>query len=1770
MQRFEWFHRQCNSRTKNSARIQSAGQFSSGVLAIFALLLVAMVTAPAKAQTVREWIDPIGGSYNDILNWSTLDVPDTVSESALFNINNNYIVTLNSGATTLVSDLLIFDGDVRFSASGSVSATYEIDDDALISSGNLTLNQVLGDVTLNVGDRMQIIGGSTVSVLQGSAVTAANLDLAIIGSDGTMIVDGVGSTLAVSTLTQLGSGGATGTLTFQNGSTGNSLSGSVDLMANSSQAGSTGRLNVLSGSTLQAGNINVGLSPSASAVQEATLTVDGVGSTLSMNGASTFTIGDDINPNIVSDVIVSNSAVMSTGTGAILVQNSGYLDVQTGTFNANGNLTINGGTITRGGDPDGFNLAAGLTLTAQNFAQLNFAGSYSIDQGTTFDLQSSADFSTAGSLNIGDSGDGTLLVDGAGSSVTVGADSIWGANGSTANVTFRNGATGALGLTHIAGTTVGEVHGNLNVESGAVVTANTLTLAASGGITTSGTITVDGVGSSLAQEGSFDLVVGHATEGTATINIHNGGTFSTGTNSTTVNATGTINISNDIGNPSGILNVTSDLTVDGGTITRGLSTNGFNLTPGNTLTAKNDAQINFGSGYNLDQGTTFDIQSGADFITSDYLDIGSNGNGTLLVDGIGSSVTTGFSSYIWGNSGNTADVTFRNGAMGNLGQIFLANSSVSGTTGIFRVESGAAVLANNLNVAVLGGNTTGGTLIVNGVGSSLTQNGGSSLTIGHATSGTAIVSVENSGTFTTGTGLTTVNATGIVQVITAGTFNLLGNLDLGGTIVLQDGGVFNTDTGLTTVNGSGTINVGVLGSGDFNANGNLTINGGTITRGGDPDGFNLAAGLTLTTQNFAQLNFAGSYSIDQGTTFDLQSSADFDTTSSLDIGDSGGDGTLIVADLGSRVTTGNASSWGSSGNTADVTFRATASGILSGISLANDTTSGTTGNFNVESGAIVTVGNLDVAASGGITTSGTITIDGVGSSLAQEGSFDLVVGHATEGTATINVQNGGTFTTGSETTTVNATGTINVGVVGLGTLNITSDLTVDGGTIMSGLNTSGLNLTPGNTLIAKNNGQINLGGAYSLNDGTTFDFQSGADFITSDYLDVGSNSNGTLVVDGIGSSVTVGGGVLSVSLWGYNGSTADVTFRNGATGDLRKINLANSSVSGTTGIFRIESGATVTTDSLHIASGGGNTTGGTLIVNGVGSSLTQNGGSSLTIGHATSGTAIVSVENSGTFTTGTGLTTVNATGIVQVITAGTFNLLGDLDLDGTINIVGGTLSAVDPVVTGGTWNFAFGTVELNSNQALDSQRLVELDVESLASGKTFRVNGATTLLTPLTLAGGTFATESLVNAFLLDFQAGTFQLTGDNLVVGPAGLFGSSLTVAATQTFDISNAATVENGAMLAIVSGGTFRAGTFSNNGLVIGDGTIESNFTNSASGEVRLSSNQSLNLTGATNINAGEINNFGGLVEFEQGITNEASGFVGGRGQFVADGGWTNNGVMAFSGTTDVLGDIINDSGGQIVTSGGATTTIFDDLVHNGTEIRTSAGSNTVVFGAASGAGPYTGTGTVFFEGDLRPGNSPGVVDFAGDVVLGSTLKTEIELTGASDGLYDQLDVANTITLDGILDVTLLDGFMPSAGDTFEIVQAAGGVAGMFSTTAEELPTLAENLAWSINYGSNNVVIEIIYDGLAGDYNNDGVVNLADYTVWRDNLGAAAGSLVNDANTGVIGVAQYSTWKTNFGATLPPVTSLDNATVPEPSTCVFLTLSAVVCACRYRRAGN
>jgi hypothetical protein len=77
-----------------------------------------------------------------------------------------------------------------------------------------------------------------------------------------------------------------------------------------------------------------------------------------------------------------------------------------------------------------------------------------------------------------------------------------------------------------------------------------------------------------------------------------------------------------------------------------------------------------------------------------------------------------------------------------------------------------------------------------------------------------------------------------------------------------------------------------------------------------------------------------------------------------------------------------------------------------------------------------------------------------------------------------------------------------------------------------------------------------------------------------------------------------------------------------------------------------------------------------------------------------------------------------------------------------------------------------------------------------------------------------------------------------------------------------------------------------------------------------------------------------------------------------------------------------------------------------------------------------------------------------------------------------------------------------------------------------------------------------------LAGDYNGDGEVDAADYTVWRNSLGSTTQLAANGDDTGmsqgVIDDADYLVWKNNYGEGATGDLPIGRAAVPEPATLV------------------
>jgi hypothetical protein len=114
-------------------------------------------------------------------------------------------------------------------------------------------------------------------------------------------------------------------------------------------------------------------------------------------------------------------------------------------------------------------------------------------------------------------------------------------------------------------------------------------------------------------------------------------------------------------------------------------------------------------------------------------------------------------------------------------------------------------------------------------------------------------------------------------------------------------------------------------------------------------------------------------------------------------------------------------------------------------------------------------------------------------------------------------------------------------------------------------------------------------------------------------------------------------------------------------------------------------------------------------------------------------------------------------------------------------------------------------------------------------------------------------------------------------------------------------------------------------------------------------------------------------------------------------------------------------------------------------------------------------------------------------------------------------------------------LGEFVPTPGQTFNILQTGGGIAGAFTNVV--LPTLGSGLGWDLNYLVNRVQLEVITSAsFPGDFDLDGDVDGRDFLVWQRNPG----------------VGNLADWQSSYGTqTLSAI-----AAVPEPTAIALLAV--------------
>lgn len=112
----------------------------------------------------------------------------------------------------------------------------------------------------------------------------------------------------------------------------------------------------------------------------------------------------------------------------------------------------------------------------------------------------------------------------------------------------------------------------------------------------------------------------------------------------------------------------------------------------------------------------------------------------------------------------------------------------------------------------------------------------------------------------------------------------------------------------------------------------------------------------------------------------------------------------------------------------------------------------------------------------------------------------------------------------------------------------------------------------------------------------------------------------------------------------------------------------------------------------------------------------------------------------------------------------------------------------------------------------------------------------------------------------------------------------------------------------------------------------------------------------------------------------------------------------------------------------------------------------------GTLGGSGTVGGI-TINSGGILAPGDSPGILSVNGNYNQTSGGVLNVEIGGATPGTgFDQVAVSGSATVGGTLNLSLVNGFRPTVGQTFKIITSTSE-SGNFSTVNSSGFTVSSN---------------------------------------------------------------------------------------------------------------
>jgi hypothetical protein len=576
-----------------------------------------------------------------------------------------------------------------------------------------------------------------------------------------------------------------------------------------------------------------------------------------------------------------------------------------------------------------------------------------------------------------------------------------------------------------------------------------------------------------------------------------------------------------------------------------------------------------------------------------------------------------------------------------------------------------------------------------------------------------------------------------------------------------------------------------------------------------------------------------------------------------------------------------------------------------------------------------------------------------------------------------------------------------------------------------------------NAILGMSSSPVNLTGAGTMTlNGTTPGIEFGTSFDNVDNLIEGEGAIGAGTIALVNSgTIRASGGTLTVQSNG-SGLTNSGIIEAGAGGTL--VDYSPTTSQTTSGVIEALSGGIV---QLHATVVGG-------IIKSAGSGAVQ--------------------VDAGTTATLDGVT---VGGHYDVLSAGTTNLVHTINNKGTIALestsAGTLLTMQGKVILKGSGKVAMsdntgnvitngGSASLVNHNTILGSGGIDVPFDNLA---TIDADQATPLIVSAT------STQTDVNGKLMEATSGgTLSLVGGTLdnhsgtvsaqtasqILIADTISGGTLTTAGSGTFlgqagtlDGKTATLTNNGTIAIAQSFSLNMQGTIVNNGLITvtttGPSTLlllSDSLTLQGSGQVRLAGGTIDGASSQTLDSHNTIEGFGTItgpiVKNEGAILANAPAAQ--LTVLPSSPGLTSSGsVSAATGSTLSINGSFTETAGTVTTDGTLTTN----------------SGLTIQGGSLLGKGTFTGD--VTSSGVVMPGDAvgqTGILTQSGHYTQNAGGELDVSIGGHTvGGQYDKLAVSSAAALGGTLRITLINGFVPTIGDTFQIL-TAGSRSNTFAT--------------------------------------------------------------------------------------------------------------------------